>query len=504
MFRKNLRFAAIDVDRLLLDDPLLSHQLSQACLDLLDQGAVPSLPLTVFPYSDYARALRLMTTGQHQGKLVLTAPPDPGDPGFPIADFRPFLDPDATYLMTGGLGGFGLRLLPYLVSAGARHLTLMDRDPGRRRTVDWIIRSSALSKMSQECEIDIVSGDVGNEEDVRRCVAGLKRPLRGVFHLAGTLEDRILVDTTPGSLARVFAPKARGALNLHRATTECALDHFVLFSSIASTFGNAGQINYSAASGFLDGLASYRRKRGLPGLSYNLAAVAEVGMASRSLHVMRMLRATGMRPVSSNFAVANLDYAFRNMGDESHLVTALFTRAPWNPDSPDYTRNGRLMRNQDAFKADADTRLTLDGVVAQISTKVAELCGHQEAGVEEPLASFGLTSISVAELGAFVQMQFNYHVSALELMTTASTLSLARAIVEGTQSGGEAGTESDSDGSGEALRETRRSVRRKPSAFANAIEDYFPNGGAVLPASADSAAPGAPARVAGDAIPSSC
>ena len=485
VFRKNLRFAAIDVDRLLLDDPHLSHQLSRACLDLLDEGVVPPLPLTVFPYSDYARALRLMTTGRHQGKLVLTASPDPGDPGFPIADFRPFLDPDATYLVTGGLGGFGLRLLPYLVAAGARHLTLMDRDPERRRTVDWIHRSSALSKMSQECEIDIISGDVGNEEDVRRCVAGLKRPLRGVFHLAGTLEDRILVDTTPGSLARVFAPKARGALNLHRATTECALDHFVLFSSIASTFGNAGQINYSAASGFLDGLASYRRKRGLPGLSYNLAAVAEVGMASRSLHVMRMLRATGMRPVSSNFAVANLDYALRTMGDENHLVTALFTRAPWNPDSPDYTRNGRLMRNQDAFKADADTRLTLDGVVAQISTKVAELCGHHEAGVEEPLASFGLTSISVAELGAFVQMHFNYHVSALELMTTASTLSLAQAIIEGTQSGGEAGKESDSDGSGELLREGQRSVRRRPSVFANALEDYFPNRDAVSGAPAE-------------------
>ena len=59
-----------------------------------------------------------MTKGQHEGKLVLTAPPDPRDPGFPVADFRPFLDPEATYLVTGGLGGFGLRLLPYLVAAG--------------------------------------------------------------------------------------------------------------------------------------------------------------------------------------------------------------------------------------------------------------------------------------------------------------------------------------------------------------------------------------------------
>ena len=41
VFRKNLRFAAIDLDRLMVDDPLLSRELSEACLDLLDRGVVP-------------------------------------------------------------------------------------------------------------------------------------------------------------------------------------------------------------------------------------------------------------------------------------------------------------------------------------------------------------------------------------------------------------------------------------------------------------------------------
>ena len=67
----------------------------------------------------------------------------------------------------------------------------------------------------------------------------------------------------------------------------------------------------------------------------------------------------------------------------------------------------------------------------QITGKVAELCGHSEGSPEEPLSSFGLTSISVAELGAFIRMQFNYQVSALELMTTASALSLAQDIIHG-------------------------------------------------------------------------
>ena len=478
VFRKNLRFAAIDVDRLMIDDPLLSREISRTCLELLNRGALPSLQVTVFPYNEYAKALRLMTTGNHQGKLVLTAPQAADNSGFTVADVRPLLDPDATYLVTGGLGGFGLRLLPYLAASGARHITLMDRDPERRRDAEWIRQSSALAYMSDEVEFDILAGDVSVEEDVQRCIAQLKRPLKGVFHLAGILDDRLLIDMTTQSVTEVFAPKAHGALHLHRATKGCKLDHFVLFSSTASTLGNPGQINYSAASAFLDGLAASRRRQGLPALCYNMAAVADAGMAARSLHVLRLMRAAGMPPISSDCAIANLDYAMRSMSDQDHLVTALFKRPPWTVDFPDYMRIGRFMSNQDAFAVDAG-ELTLDNVVVQIATKVAELCGHEEGGVEEPLSSFGLTSISVAELGTFIQSQFNYRVSALELMTTASCLSLAQGIIRGKENIEDGGIEEDADNLKEDIRVVQQRVRRAPSVFANAVEDHFPQGDSV-------------------------
>ena len=474
MFRKNLRFAAIDVDRLMVDDPGLSRELCRACLDLLGRGALPPLPVTVFPYRDYARAFRLMTAGRHQGKLVLKAPSGPDDSGFTVADARPLLDPDATYLVTGGLGGFGLRLLPYLAFSGARHLTLMDRDPERRRTAEWIRESSALVYADCRVEFDIVSGDVAVEADVRRCISELKRPLKGVFHLAGTLDDRLLDDISPESMARVFAPKADGALHLHRATAGFALDHFVLFSSTASTFGNPGQVNYSAASAFLDALAVVRRRRGLPSLTCNLSAVADAGMAARGLHVLRMMRAAGMPPISSDCAIANLDFAMRAMADRDHLVTAVFKRPAWSVEFPDYMRIGRMMSNQDAFEAGADSEWTLESVVEQIAAKVAELCGHDEGGVEEPLSTFGLTSISVAELGTFIQTRFNYQVSALELMTTASCMSLAHGIIHGKPDAGDDGAEANADGPERAPLAVARGGRRRPSPFAVSLEEHFP------------------------------
>ena len=475
VFRKNLRFAAIDVDRLMNDDPYLTRELSQECLDLLDRGAVPPLPITTFPYRDYEEPLRLMTTGRHTGKLVLQAPSAGGGEQPPVADLRPFLDPEATYLVTGAFGGFGRLLLPYLATAGARHITLLDRDPQRRRNADWLRRTSALWYLAEEIEIDIVAGDVADGADVRRCIDGLRRPLKGVFHLAGTLDDCLLADLTSESMARVFAPKARGALNLHQATADCALDHFVMFSSIASTLGNPGQINYSAANGFVDSLAALRHRQGLPVLCYNLAAVAEAGMAARNLHVLRMSRAGGVPPISADFAITNLDYAMRAMGDRDHLVTALFSRPPWTVDSPDYLRTGRMLSNQDAFAVDAGGQLTQEAVVAQLAAKVAELCGHDEGSPEEPLSSFGLTSISVAELGAFIRMQFNYQVSALELMTTATCLSLAEAIMLGDQGGDEDDSGADAAGAQQTEAEIPP-ARRVPSAFASAPADHFPNG----------------------------
>ena len=479
-FAKNLHFVGVDVDRLGMDDPELLAQLVGACLELLEQGALPPLPVTTFPYKDYREALQLMMSGQHQGKLVLEAPAGGGDPGIPIHDCRPFLDGDATYLVTGGLGGLGMKLLLYLADCGARHLTLMDRASRGRRSGEWVRKASELGRFFPDCEVHVVPGDAAAEEDVKGCVARLQRPLKGVFHLAGVLDDRALPDLSAESVARVFAPKARGALFLHEATAGYDLDHFVLFSSIASTFGNPGQVNYSAASAFLDGLAAHRRRQGLPGLSCNLAGVADTGMASRDLQVLRRMRAVGVLPVSAEVAFDNLDHAMRRMSDESHLITASFRGSVWNGDPADYLRSGRLIRNQDAFRLEAGGGPALESVVTSIAGKVSELIG-QEVDVDEALHNLGLSSISVVELGAFCQERFNYRVSVLDLLSEASTRSLASAIVEGKTAGGagaagEGETDAADDGPACAV---HGPARRVPSAFANRLEDHFPDGMAV-------------------------
>ena len=474
IFRKNLRFSAIDIDRLMCDDPALTREISESCLELLASGQVKPVPVTVFEYRDYAQALRLMTAGSHQGKLVLRAPQaDEVDSALSIADRRPYFNPDATYLITGGFGGLGLQLLPYLVVNGARHVTFLDRKVDSGRTAQWIRDTSGLTYFDLEAEIDVVYGDVSKEQEVADCLASLQRPLKGVFHLAGVLDDHLLSDLTAESIAKVFAPKAHGALHLHRATEKLDLDHFVMFSSIACVFGNHTQTNYGAANAFLDGLAAFRRQRGLPALSYNLAGVTESGMASRDLHVMRMIKLTGSPTVSLAITMLNLDYAMRALADRDHIVTAIFERPPWTFDSRDYLRQGRCMTNQSIFQSGHDSGLTMASIVSELQTKLAELCGHEEGGIDEPLSSFGLTSISVAELGAFVQTQFNCQISALDLMTRATCRSIAEAIIGGTRQADEEQSETDSEQT-QSETKIREIIHHTPSDFAFSYEDHFP------------------------------
>ena len=122
----------------------------------------------------------------------------------------------------------------------------------------------------------------------------------------------------------------------------------------------------------------------------------------------------------------------------------------------------------------SDDRLTLDTVMTQIAEKAAELCGHDEGDVDEPLASFGFNSVSVAELVAFLQNRFNFQASALELMTTATCQSLAHAIVHGAEQPEEVEAETDAVESADAPLSGRRCGRRRPSEFASVLEDHFP------------------------------
>jgi NAD(P)-dependent dehydrogenase (short-subunit alcohol dehydrogenase family)/acyl carrier protein len=185
---------------------------------------------------------------------------------------------DSSYLITGGLGGLGLKVARFMVERGARHLILVGRSGAKPSAQEEL---SVLSELGTQ--LIIAKADVSDREQVAQVLNQISPevPLRGIMHLAGVLDDGVLQQQSWQRFAKVLTPKALGAWNLHTLTQNHDLDFFVLFSSITSLLGNAGQANYAAANAFLDGLASYRQAQGLPALSINWGSWAEVGMSAR-------------------------------------------------------------------------------------------------------------------------------------------------------------------------------------------------------------------------------
>jgi NAD(P)-dependent dehydrogenase (short-subunit alcohol dehydrogenase family) len=209
---------------------------------------------------------------------------------------------EASYLVTGGLGGLGLRLAAWLLERGAGAVALL----GRSEPV-----TGALEGLP-EGRVRVLRGDVSRREDVAAALAQIQQsmpPLRGVFHLAGALDDGRLLDQDIERFYNAGTGKAEGAWHLHELTRDLALDHFVMFSSMASLVTTHGQGNYASANSVADALAHLRRAESRAALSVNWGPWARIGHAAtdygRGAH--ERLAQLGVKALSPDTSLAALE-----------------------------------------------------------------------------------------------------------------------------------------------------------------------------------------------------
>ncbi|MEV6341715.1 type I polyketide synthase, partial [Nocardia vinacea] len=220
------------------------------------------------------------------------------------------LDPDDTVLITGAGGLLGGLFARHLVdTCGVRHLLLLSRrgesGPGAAELRAELQRLGA--------EVEFVACDVADRGALAEVLADIpaRHPLSGVFHMAGVLDDGVIGSLTPARMDAVLGPKVDAALHLHELTAGLPLKAFVLFSSVAGAFGNAGQGNYAAANACLDALAVQRRASGLCGQSFAWGLWGMDGGMARELSDVdrhRMSR-SGVLPLSEEQGLALFDAA---------------------------------------------------------------------------------------------------------------------------------------------------------------------------------------------------
>ena len=297
-FHYNISFSGVDVDRLLAQKPEFAGSLFQNVIQLFENRHLKPLPNQVFPITKVSEAFRFMAGAKHIGKIVVSLDEQKVNiaPAGQIA-----FNPEATYLITGGLGGFGLVLVHWLVDNGARHLVIVSRSGASSQTA----KAAVEALHDKGINVMVAKADVSNEEQVARVFSEMKcmPPLKGVFHAAAILNDGLLKDQNLERYYQVMGSKLLGAWILHNLTLDMPLDYFVLYSSVTSVLGNQGSGNYVAANCFVDSLAYYRRKIGLPALTVNWGVIADVGMAARETFIRHHLERNGLIALYSGYGL---------------------------------------------------------------------------------------------------------------------------------------------------------------------------------------------------------
>lgn len=94
--------------------------------DDIASGVIKPLKTTVFDAHEIEQAFRYLASGKHVGKVLLKMRENEQDEQtLPITVLpRVYCNPLMSYIIPGGLGGFGLELADWLVLRGCRNLVL--------------------------------------------------------------------------------------------------------------------------------------------------------------------------------------------------------------------------------------------------------------------------------------------------------------------------------------------------------------------------------------------
>ncbi|MFD7169417.1 SDR family NAD(P)-dependent oxidoreductase [Streptomyces violascens] len=431
-FRNNIAFFGVDLSTLAFD-PVHGAALFAAVTECVRKGAYRPLPHSVYPAARVAEAFQLMQHSRHTGKVVVAF--DPLDEPVPVECRRqaPRLDAQGTYLVTGGLGGFGAATANWLAERGVRHLALVSRRGEQAPEAPSVLAGLA----ARGVHATAYAADVADLPAMRRVIEDIdasQHPLRGVVHCAMQLEDDLLTVLTDERFSAALSPKAAGAMVLDHLLSGRELETFLMYSSGTTLFGNIRQANYVAANLWLEALVRHRRSRGAAGRAIAWGAIGETGYVARN-ELARTLAAAGIEPVSLREAFTAADLltggGFEvvgigryNWGRMRRLLPGLAAPRcslllPEHMEEANYTREEILqalaaMSTEDAARAIADT-------LARLLADVLHM-DHTELDHNRRLDEYGLDSLMVAELLVSVRRRFDIDIPPMELLRSGGTI----------------------------------------------------------------------------------
>jgi len=444
-FRNNISYFGIDADQLMQAQPALTESLFKEVLALFAQGVLHPLPYQVFEADDVVDAFRHMQQSRHIGKIVVTYRNGINHVHTPISVQRPLsLSADATYLVTGGLGGFGLKTAQWLAGKGARHLVLISRSgPVSAEALSGIsaLEAQGVKVLAQACDVTNLPALAALFDHM----AATMPPLRGVVHAAVVIDDALARNTTHEQLAAIYAPKILGARHLHDLTRLLPLDFFVLYSSATTLFGNLGQGSYVAANAYLESLAAARRSAGLQALCVRWGAIDDVGFLARNEKIKDALQSRmGGKTILSSDALDLLEELLvSNRSDLGAMELAWSALSRFLPSAtePKFAELAAFDTDakSDEGKSDDIHRLLDELSPEELSAAVKDLLRAEVAEIlrmapdkidpDRSVYELGLDSLMGVELVLAIESRFGIQLSVMALSESPTISKLADKLI---------------------------------------------------------------------------
>ncbi|WP_417668115.1 SDR family NAD(P)-dependent oxidoreductase [Roseibium sp.] len=444
-FRQNLTYFGIDADQLLTRQPALAEELFRDLVTLFENGTLSPLPYRVFEAGRVIDAFRLMQQAGHIGKIVLRPPTVPATVTEPLElSFKA----DATYVIAGGFGGFGVELLKRLGQLGARNLAVLSRRGDSSEEAQAAIADLAENGVSVRafgCDITYEATVAAALDEIR----GEMPEIRGVFHTAMVLNDVLIANLDHEGLEKVLGPKVRGAELLDRLTQDDPLDHFVLYSSATTLVGNPGQANYVAANGYLEALARERRAQGKPALTVAWGAISDAGYLARNEDVNEMLsRKLGRHALSASEALDGLMNLMTLPQNDLETAAVGYARIDWQSARKDLALlqsplidllglgdgddggTGEGAIDLHAMLEGMDKVTAAQTVAKLLANEIGKILriSPEEIDAHKPLSEIGMDSLMALELRMSAERQLGIDIPLMSLANGATLIDLSARV----------------------------------------------------------------------------
>lgn len=349
---------------------------------------------------------------------------------------RPRLRHKGVYLLTGGSGGLSLLFGQYLAEKYQARLILVGRSLASEQ-----IQNAMRNWEAFGAEVIYQQADVTKTEEVKMAITSAKEKfsrIHGVLHTAGVIEDAYVSKKNSDAFQRVLAPKITGTCILDEWLKDEHLDFFVLFSSVASVFGNAGQTDYAAANGYMDGFAAWRSglvERGMrhgKSLSVNWPLWEQGGMQV-SVESKKLTETTlGLKTLDTEQGMSAFERALRS--DASQVVVTVGHKDR-------VEKAMQLLRSEkkqvgsekNGYVANAslnDSDLE-NKVVEDLILRVSRLLKVSEADIDpaDDMSDYGFDSIAVTELTNELNELYNLMLTPVLFFNNPTLTGLARVLV---------------------------------------------------------------------------